>query len=223
MRPIEKGDWPQVNGANVNFLEYGDARPYLIERIQDFCSYCENQITNPAIEHEQPKGISPAIENNWYNFLLACVSCNSRKGHGWINVDDYYWPDIHNTFLLFDYFPGGVVTVKSNLDAGIDRNRAEATLKLTGLQLYGSLTTDADRRWIKRSQAWGKAEYCLLFYENYGLQVDFIQCILDTATSTGFLSVWMTVFTNHPAIQTILIKVYAGTFEHCRTTNIQRL
>ncbi|MGI8580747.1 MAG: hypothetical protein ACR2KX_01000, partial [Chitinophagaceae bacterium] len=81
MRPVEKGDWPQQNGDNIVYTEYGQARGELINRIGDYCSYCENQITNPHLEHEQPKSVAPGIELNWYNFLLGCVSCNSSKGH----------------------------------------------------------------------------------------------------------------------------------------------
>jgi hypothetical protein len=223
MRPVNKGEWPQENGANVDYTEYGEARPELINRIGDYCSYCENQITNPALEHEQPKSITPGIELNWYNFLLGCVSCNSRKGHHWLNVDDYYWPDVHNSHLLFDFFPLGIVAVKRILHHSVDRLRAERTFNLTGLGEYGHTTTLADRRWIKRCAAWGKADNFLQLYENHNKPPDFIQAIVNTATSTGFWSVWIRVFENHLEVQDGLIAGYNNTYTHCRERDINRL
>jgi len=224
MRPVDKGDGPSNNGTPVIFAEYGDARPYLIDRLGDYCSYCENQITNPAVEHEQPKSVAPGIERNWYNFLLACVNCNSIKGHHLLNLDDYYWPDIHNTFLLFEYHPLGAVTVKNNLHASVDQNRAERTLELTGLNRYGyGVASVADRRWVKRSQAHGKAEVALTYFVNNNRPDDYILSITNTATSTGFWSVWMRVFENEQTVIIALINAFLNTFGNCETTNIDRL
>lgn len=224
MRPVNKGDWPTENNEPIDFQEYGDARPHLINRLGDYCSYCENQITNPAIEHEQPKSVAPAIERSWYNFLLACVNCNSIKGHNLLNLDDYYWPDVHNTFLLFEYHPLGVVTVKNTLHNSVDRNKAQRTIELTGLDRYGqNIASEADRRWIKRSEAYGKAENALNFYANNNRPNDYIQTITDLATSTGFWSVWMRVFQNEPDVITELINAFPNTFPNCEMTSVYRL
>ena len=223
MRPIDKGDWPHKNGRNVDFGEYRDARPYLLDyRIGDYCSYCENQITNPAVEHIQPKAVVPGLELNWYNFILGCINCNSTKGHDYINVDDYYWPDVHNTHLLFDFHPMGVVTLKVAYPPSIDAARAARTFDLTGLGRFGSNASVADRRWIKRSEAWGKAEDALDYYVTHGHPHDFIQIITNTATSTGFWSVWMAVFRSHAEVRDALILAYLGTFSGCQTTDIDR-
>lgn len=223
MRPINKGDWPKINGEPVDFVEYGDARPYLIDRLGDYCSYCENQITNPAVEHEQPKSVAPGIERNWYNFLLACINCNSIKGHDLINMDDYYWPDIQNTFLLFDFHPLGAVTVKTVLDASIDINIVRRTLNLTGLDRIGTGTSVADRRWIKRGQAYGKAQNSFNYFINNGRPVDYILSITDMATSTGFWSVWMKIFEDEEAVIVALKTTFLNTYEHCEITNINRM
>lgn len=224
MRPITKGDTPSENGINVEINNYGDARPYLIERLGDYCSYCENQITNPAIEHIQPKSISPGIETNWYNFLLACVNCNSIKGHTTLNLDDFYWSDIHNTFLLFDYFPLGVVTVKRSLHNSVDRDTAQRTLELTGLGRYGqNVTSEADRRWVKRSEAYGKAENALKLYEINNRSLDNIQSITDTATSTGFWSVWIKVFESEQNVIIALVNAFLNTYPNYETNDINRL
>jgi len=224
MRPINKGDWPTENGEPINFSEYGEARPYLIDRLGDYCSYCENQITNPAVEHEQPKSVAPEIERNWSNFLLGCVNCNSIKGHGLLNLDDYYWPDIHNTFLLFEFYPLGAVTVKTLLDPCVDVNRAHRTLNLTGLERYGAgVASSADRRWIKRGEAYGKAENFLNYYVNNGRPNDYILSITNTATSTGFWSVWMKVFENELPVILALKNTFPNTFYNCDNRNINRL
>jgi hypothetical protein len=224
MRPVNKGDWPSENVEPIEFAEYGDARSYLIDRLGDYCSYCENQITNPAVEHEQPKNVAPGIERSWYNFLLACINCNSIKGHDLLNLDEFYWPDIHNTFLLFEFHPLGAVTVKTNLPASVDKNRADRTLKLTGLNRYGKgVASDADRRWVKRSQAYGKAEDALRYFVNNNRPNDYILSITNTATSTGFWSVWMRVFENEQDVIIALIGAFLNTFENCELTNIDRL
>jgi len=223
MRPIIKGDWPQDNGANKVYAEYGEARPELIIRLGDYCSYCENQITNPAVEHEQPKIVAPGLELNWYNYLLSCINCNSTKGHEYLNFYEYYWPDVHNTHLLFDYLPLGYVVLKNEYPADIDKGRAERTYNLVGLGRYKSQDHPGDRRWEKRSQAWGDAESVLKFYEGNGLPDDFIPLICRHAKQAGFWSVWMSVFRNHPEVQDALILAFNGTFPGCRTTDINRL
>jgi len=224
MRPVVKGDWPQESGNNIIYTEYGQARPILMdERIGDYCSYCENQITNPAIEHIHGKSEVPGVALNWYNFLLGCVNCNSIKGSDYLDVNDYYWPDVHNTHLLFDFHPLGLITLKATYPANIDRARVQRTYNLTGLGRYGSITTDADRRYIKRSQAWGKATNALAYYEGNDQPNDFITIITNNATSTGFWSVWINVFDAHIVVQDALIIAFLRTYSDCIATNINRL
>lgn len=222
MRPFIKGEWPQEHCNNIIYTEYGQAKQALIERIGDYCSYCENQITNPAIEHVHGKSENSGVALNWYNFLLACVNCNSIKGSDYLDVDDYYWPDVHNTYLLFDFHPQGLVTLKATYPENIDRQRALRTFNLTGLWRFGSAATDADRRYIKRSQAWGKASVALAYFETHGNPDDFIQIITNSALSTGFWSVWMKVFEAHVVVQNALIYAFPGTFTDCNIKNIKR-
>jgi hypothetical protein len=225
MRPINKGDHPldQNSGNPIDIIEYGHARPELLNRIGDYCSYCENQITNPAIEHIQPKAVVPGVQTNWYNFLLACGSCNSRKGDEYLDVDQYYWPDIHNTALLFEMQQGGVVSIKTILHPSIELQKAQNTLELVGLDAYGSNTTHGDRRWKKRLEAWNKANDALNYYIKTDYDPDYIQSITNNATSTGFWSVWMKVFEKRIEVQEQLINSFAGTYEGCLVKNIDRL
>ncbi len=223
MRPILKGNCPQDNNnSDILFAAYGEARHYLIFRIGDFCSYCENQITNLAVEHVQPKSHNQNLMLSWDNFLLACINCNSIKGDVPIIIADYYWPDLNNTSLLFDFHPLGVVTVKANLHPSVNRVFAENTFLLTGIGRYGTSATEADRRWIKRGQAFGKAEDSLLYYINKGRPNDYILSITNTATATGFGSVWTKIFENEQPVKAALVQAFSGTFPQCETTDINR-
>lgn len=47
--------------------------------------------------------------------------------------------------------------------------------------------------------------------------------IIDTATSTGFWSVWMTVFQDDIDMRQRLIKAFQGTSPDCFDTNTQAL
>jgi HNH endonuclease len=221
MRPVTKGKCPQENGIDVLFALYGEARHHLINRIGDYCSYCEIQITNPAVEHVQPKNHNAALALDWGNFLLACINCNSIKGHDTIVMTDYYWADIHNTFLLFDFHPLGAVTLKNNPHLSVNVAISQRTLNLTGIERFG--TSDADRRWIKRAETWGKAEGALDYYTNNNRPVEFILQITNMATSTGFFSVWMKIFENEPPVITALKNSFPNSFTNCDTTNINRV
>ena len=60
---------------------YPNARRAMIDRIGQYCSYCELPIVaNLAIEHIVPKTSFPLLATRWSNFLLACAACNSKKG-----------------------------------------------------------------------------------------------------------------------------------------------
>ncbi len=63
MRPIVKGANPtDENGVEIIFTKYARARRYLIDRIGEYCSYCERKIeANLAVEHVQPKDTNPDL------------------------------------------------------------------------------------------------------------------------------------------------------------------
>jgi uncharacterized protein (TIGR02646 family) len=222
MRPVVKGEHPKENGIDSVFKEYGDARNHLINAIGDYCSYCENQITNPATEHTQPKVLNPQLNLSWDNFLLACINCNSIKGHQVINKNKYYWPDEHNTHLLFEFHPHGSVTVKNNLPATIDKNKAMSTIELTGLDRFGSTTSKADRRWIKRGEAWRDAEQWRISYLAGNNSQETINLLVTHSKRQGFWSVWMKVFENEEIVKQHLINAFLGTFSECQTADIDR-
>ena len=45
MRPVFKGENPKdTNNNDIIFTEYARSRRYLIDRIGEYCSYCERKI-----------------------------------------------------------------------------------------------------------------------------------------------------------------------------------
>ena len=88
------------------------------------------------------------------------------------------------------------------------RTWAENLFELVGL---GRRPTndpcDRDPRWRKRREAWGKAIYARREVEAGG-DVDMA---IVLAKATGFWSVWMTVFADHPRICERLRRCFPGT------------
>lgn len=213
MRPVLRGDPPKDSHGNpIPFRDYKEARDPLIDRMGDDCSYCEIPLLATAdVEHIQPKSSNPSLALTWENFLLACSSCNSVKGRKDINLVDYYWPDRDNTFLAFVYpqdLPPEVATGLNNAQKTV----AERTLKLTGLDRApgNPLLTKRDRRWKKRLTAWGKAlraQHLLKTTDHASMR----ESIVNTATSTGFWSVWMTVFQQDADMRNRFIDHFSGT------------
>ncbi|NOQ36529.1 MAG: HNH endonuclease [Methylococcaceae bacterium] len=227
MRPVERGAIPcDKNGNVIIFKEYGDARNYLIGRLGDYCSYCEAPLFTPAIEHVQPKkeGLSPELEKDWCNFLLACTYCNSNKGDKPVNINnlnDYFWADRDNTLRAFRYEKDRIPQIKQSLNA-TQQQIAQNSLELTGLSRERGHPkfSKKDRRCEKRNEAWGKAERAKL-----NLNRQPVDCmreqIIDTATSTGFWSVWMTVFQDDTDMRQRLINAFQGTCTQCFDNNTQ--
>jgi uncharacterized protein (TIGR02646 family) len=219
MRPVFRGDTPTDNNGNsVVFKEYGDARDDLIDRIGDYCSYCEAPLLSPAIEHIQPKSKELELKNSWHNFLLTCTYCNSIKKDKPIdvsNISQYFWPDTDNTFRAFLYKKDCLPEAHPALQAN-EQQIALNTLELTGL----NRRTNKDRRWIKRIEAWGKAETAKTRLDSQVTQSMYGQ-VIDTATSTGFWSVWMTVFQDDTDMRCRLIQAFKGTCIDCFNTDTQ--
>lgn len=163
MRPVDRGDVPlDDSGQPKKFREYQYARGDLIDRMGQYCSYCETHLgASLHIEHVKPKVHNPDHELRWSNFLLACANCNPTKGDANIDLDDYYWPDKDNTFRAIEYREGGLVQAHPNLSLE-QRTKAEETIKLTGLKKTpGNDPKASDRRWSNRRDAWKKAKRSL--------------------------------------------------------------
>jgi len=217
MRPVERGNCPQDNAGNrIPFAQYRDARDHLIDRIGDYCSYCEVCLHSSIhVEHVRPKKPQPALEREWTNFLLACEECNSIKGAMDVNLDDDYWPDRDNTARVFRYDCDQPPAVETGLTVG-QQAAAKRTIELTGLDRVPGHPhySRRDRRWKKRLDVWGVALHArknLESHESPALR----DAVLQTAIARGHWSVWMQVFHDDVDMRSRLIQWFQGTARSC--------
>jgi HNH endonuclease len=108
MRPLEKGPCPtDSNGKSIQVNDYKDWRTWLVDRIGNYCVYCNDTLHyNLNVEHvvalNPPVGYSPGALLDWNNVLLACFPCNNKKDTQVINYTTHYFPEHNNTHLPFD-------------------------------------------------------------------------------------------------------------------------
>ena len=218
MRPVEKGSTPQGN----NFSDYRDFYPDLHSRIGSYCSYCERRIpTNLAIEHIQPKSLSKYqhLVNDWNNFILACVNCNSTKGNQDVQLADYLLPDRDNTAHAYEYLEDGVIKVAENLG---NENHAMAvnTLELTGLDKPNDQIHNSNGEFVYVDRVGQRMEARLIAIESKqdllindsdGFRIQ----VVKTALGYGFFSIWMNVFKDDKDMRIRFIKAFPGTSEEC--------
>ncbi len=222
MRPVNRGPIPtDKSGNEIIFNEYRDARGKLIERLGETCSYCEMHLDSGlAVEHVKPKKPEGSDENiqerelDWYNFLLACPNCNSTKSNKDVILDDYFWPDIDNTFRAFTYSEGGIITPSDELSLEL-LDKANATIKLTGLDKCPLNDSKAsDRRWQNRRDVWNiavRTKHLLSLNDND----DFRELIVYTMIGHAYWSIWMAVFQDDSDMLQRFIKALAGTAKDC--------
>ena len=215
MRPVDKGVQPYCK-----LSDYNEAKPYLRERIGDYCSYCEFPIAHvPEVEHKESKS-KGGEWLEWKNLLLSCKYCNTRKGtvikageH-----DKWLWPDEHNTFLAFRY-DNGMPSVNEEFlkllqDGSLDKaKKVFDELKLGNIP---KVPYD-DCRYMKRMEVFNMAQHDLEVWNRHRNDdnEDWLNQMLRKAKLAGFFSVWMTVFKGEILVQKKLIEVFAGTDKNC--------
>jgi hypothetical protein len=222
MRPINRGATPQVNGIAKTVADYKDWRQDLIDRIGNFCSYC-NMVLNdsPQVEHVSAKSTNPAMLTTWDNMLLACGPCNRAKSNNPNSNNTHYLPDYHNTHLAFDYalvdVPKrkgqiGCVPVPSS-NAYVNQNKALATIALCKLQAVTVNKRATDLRWKYRYEAWITAVQWKDSWIKWGHTVanEFITLLLTAATGKGFFSIWYIVFEDVQEIKLALLVGHPNT------------
>lgn len=218
MRPVERGPRPinPQTGEEKVFSAYKYARRDLIDRMGQYCSYCETRLNaSLAVEHVRPKDPVPELELEWDNFLLGCTNCNSTKNDTNVVLVDYYWPDRHNTYIPFVYTEDGRLEISSDLQAP-EIQKAQAMADLVGLQKYPNNATASDRRWLNRKEAYQKAlrnrkrlfEASTHGPENRRL---FLDLLIELATSSGFFSIWFSVFEAENDVRKALLEAFPGT------------
>jgi len=220
MRPVDRGEPITFDGSVSEIKRYEEARRFLTNNIGRYCSYCERYIPSMlAVEHVLPKGHHRDLEIDWDNFLLACVNCNSHKGSDDLNMAEFVWPHLDDSSHAFNYDDSGLVIVNraNNTDVQI---RASKTIDLCKLARpmpnVGTVAyrESGDRRTEDRAQAWEIAVDHLNDYENSesdDVRKFLIKYIVQKVQSTGFWSVWMTVFEEYSEMKQALIEGFPGT------------
>lgn len=217
MRPVNKGNIPQEKGVDVTFKEYSRARRYLIDRIGEYCSYCERKlVANLAVEHVKPKATNPGLKLDWDNFLLGCTNCNSTKGDKSVVLNDFIWPDQDNSFEFFTYLSNGLVSAKNTLSL-TDKVRTDATIQLVGLDKAspkkGTVRWQeaSDRRQEHRIQALMESTKFASTYANCQDKTFYRELLVSKIKDNGFWSIWMHAFSAYPEVQRELILAFPGT------------
>lgn len=220
MRAVNRGAAPLDNsGVQVVFDEYSEARRYLIDRLGEYCSYCERCIPSSlAVEHIRPKTHNPTLELSWDNLLLACTNCNSTKGHQNINLADYALPNIDNTFDLFQYDASAIVKPKIALTVA-QLSKVNNTIRLVGLGVtLPNVNTKewqkaSDRRFEHRLQSYIEAQRYAVEYTNASINTRQIMLpMLETIVlSKGFWSIWMDAFKLFPEVTNRFRQIFSGT------------
>jgi hypothetical protein len=212
---VDKGKRP-----NEEYERYQDAKPYLIKRIGEYCSFCEYPIFHISeVEHKEAKSLG-GDELAWGNLLLSCKYCNSRKG---VQVaagekGKYLWPDEEDTFHVYSY-KNGIPKINYEYLKRFDdayRDRAEKLFCLVRLDYVPQSAKDKDRRCIKRGEAYNTATESLQSWLRIKDSEDKEIClgmIRKLALASGFFSVWMEVFKEHPEVQREFVKDFVGTRE----------
>ena len=220
MRPVVKDD-----GGERVYAHYRDALDDLANQIGLFCSYCEMPIKNaPEVEHVQPKTPNRDLLLEWSNFLLGCKSCNSIKSKKPVNINEVAFPDMDNTFRGLSY-ENDRVCAAQDLDPHENR-LILAIVELVKLHRHpsGALRDDrpssGDRRFKFRREAWAKATRMLQHYlDRPGDSVLRNTITHELAPETGYFSVWMTVFREHPIVLSGFIDAFRGTARDCFDEN----
>jgi hypothetical protein len=143
---------------------YRTARPDLVAELGEFCSFCELPIADHLlpVEHRAPKSLYPTYTVWWWNFLLACRDCNSKKGNkppraeatGWTGSAapteedliaaikaQYYWPDIDaNTYRVISR----TYRYDTNTVAPTTLGAADAASRANRLVSFTATTVRAD-------------------------------------------------------------------------------
>ena len=220
MRPVLRGDVPTDEKDDpIVFTDYKQARDPLIDRIGDYCSYCEIAMhTQVDVEHVLPKDPNPALSLEWTNFLVACGNCNSTKGHDEIEFDDHYWADKDNTLRAFVYELDEPPQIADDPDVDVDT--AYRTIKLTGLHRRPGVQgySDRDRRWQKRIDAWAMALDVASFLDIEDTE-EMRKMAIFVAKGIGFWSVWFEVFHDDIDMCKRLINEFPGTAPDCFDNN----
>jgi hypothetical protein len=223
VRPVDRGASPGTPPLNQD-----SAKELLIERLGEYCSYCECRVTQLIeLEHKIPQnlaksGVVPWSEIDcWENYTLACKACNVRKLDADTRpLNSYLWPDTDNPLLALEYSPGR--TPAAALDIPPDlRERINHTIRLLGLDRDSNShprATKKDKRYIFRDGAWLASAEILDVMEMYpGIESSpqGRKLFESMIKEKGFFSVYYTAFKDQPILRSIVLDAFPGTARSC--------
>ena len=213
MRPVSKQHKIDDAGLPLTYRGWRDAKHDLETEIGKYCSYCERPGYRSAldVEHILPKAIAKFehLSFRWDNFLLACKNCNSIKGSKEYNPDATAMPHKDNLLLTVSISEGGNLSLKDGL-LDIEAASTFNFFELTGVNRNPAhpLHSRNNDRWEARMKTWDIAQNFLKDYKNHEIRQ---ARVIEMALTSGFWSIWMTVFQDFPEIKAQLIKEFPGT------------
>lgn len=227
MRPIDRGDIPLDNKGKPKVVsEYTYWRADLLDRLGDYCSYCEMPVTHSIeVEHIQPKSLEPLLRLEWTNLLISCGSCNRKKSDTPVDSKAFYLPDECNTIKHFIY-QAKDNTKPVSLDNPVipkSKNNSDtittATINLFGLDIIKKDNKATDIRWRKRTEAFLMCEEVFSIYNESAKRDNDIKQVIFIASSRGFFSIWFNKFSTDRNIRKKLIESFKGTNKNCFDSN----
>jgi uncharacterized protein (TIGR02646 family) len=142
--------WPEINKTPLN----QHLLPALKQMTDEHCAYCDgyplDTICTPTIDHFQPKSKFPELAFTWDNLFLCCQFCQGSEGKAdsW-NADALKPDQADYQFEKYFYYEYETGRLHPNSSATPDdQHRAEATIKLMGLNKGGR--PEARKRDLKR-------------------------------------------------------------------------
>jgi len=199
------------------YNNYGKARKVLLANFGNYCSYCENYLPNGALfqtEHVQPKGLDKYahLKTVWNNFLLACATCNIKKGDTDVTYSHIHLPHLNNTYMSLVYKEAGVVEINPELPP-VSQNNAQVLIDLVKL---GEPDSETDFRCDVRRQMWDKAKMYLKKYEIGEYELD---AMINDIKERSCWSIWFTVFIEHYEVRKALVEEFPSTSRECFDEN----
>ncbi len=233
MRPLDKGKCPtDKQGKNKVVIDYKSWRLDLIKRIGYYCAYCNMPLSaSIQVEHVVAKipipGNAAGGKLDWENMLLACGPCNTVKSNQPVSPHTHYLPEEHNTLLIFDiaaHFKHNDTAIVKPAPGLLkaQQTKAEATIKLLGLDKIDRRQKVVDIRWQRRRDAMISVRACreLFLQATHSSTYDptaTARYIAEIAKTTGFFLLWFKAFADQPSVMEKLLDhcIIPGTAQNC--------
>lgn len=214
MKPVNKGI------SSKSYSKHTHAKPDLIAKAGEYCSYCERLVpaTHIHVEHIYPQLAHPHLVLVWSNFLLACTTCNNYKKNHLGNekqvrlIQRYLWPHVDNTFKAFTYTETGAVNIANSIPVRLFR-KAKRTLGMAGLMRSPAVTKNYEESSISydgvslRRDMWKQAVSIREIYAK-APSAESAKVFANNAALMGYFSVWMEVFKDCKEVRMELIRAF---------------